>query len=294
MVATIHATENGRNNGIHTPTQGYINHVEWELQLASWRLIVCTNFMRRECQRALGTPWDKMDVIYNGVDSKKFEITLSGHERAQFRSRFAAPNEKIIFFIGRMVREKGVQVLLDALPKVRWHYNDSKLVICGGGYREHLVQQAKTLGVDRSVYFAGFLPDEDLGKMYHVADVACFPSLYEPFGIVALEAMAARTPVVVSEAGGLPEVVEHGVTGTTTYTGNANSLADGILSVLHHPRRAHQMAETAFERVQNVFNWSHIAQQTMDVYSRVWEEYLTSEFNPWPVVSEDATGSKPA
>jgi len=279
MLSTIHATENGRNNGIHTPTQGYINHVEWELQAASWRVIVCTQFMRLECQRALGTPLDKMDIIYNGVDPKKFKIKFPASERAEFRSRYARPNEKIIFFVGRMVREKGVQVLLEALPKIRWFYNDSKLVICGGGYRDHLVEQAKTLGVDQSVYFAGFVPDEDLLKMYHIADVACFPSLYEPFGIVALEAMASKTPVVVSEAGGLPEVVEHGVTGTTTYTGNANSLADGILSVLQDPRKARQMADTAYERVRNVFNWDHIAQQTIDSYSRVWEEYLASDFN---------------
>jgi glycosyltransferase involved in cell wall biosynthesis len=244
--------------------------------------------MRRECQRALGTPWEKMDVIFNGVDPKKFNIKFPNHARTEFRSRFAAPNEKIIFFVGRLVREKGVQVLIDAMPKIRWFYNDSKLLIVGGGYRDHLVSQARALGIDHAVYFAGFVPDEDLLKAYHVADVACFPSLYEPFGIVALEAMAAKTPVVVSDAGGLPEVVENGVTGTTTYAGNANSLADGVLSVLHDPRRAHQMAVTAYERVQSVFNWNHIAEQTTETYNRVWEEYLVSDFNPWPIAQEEA------
>ncbi|MDR3708376.1 MAG: glycosyltransferase family 4 protein [Capsulimonadaceae bacterium] len=290
LIATIHATEHGRNNGIHSPGQAYINHVEWELQAAAWRVIVCTDYMRRECQRALGTPWDKMDVIVNGVDPSKFANELSEHERAEFRSRYAAPNEKIIFFVGRLVREKGVEVLIQALPKIRWFYNDSKLLICGGGNRDHLVRLAQSLGIDKAVYFAGFVPDDDLLKIYQVADVACFPSLYEPFGIVALEAMAARVPVVVSDTGGLPEVVEHEVTGTTTYTGNANSLADGILDVLLHPIRARQKANTAFERVQNVFNWHRIAQQTAETYARVWEEYLVSDFNPWPVgieVDED-------
>lgn len=292
MLATIHATEHGRNNGIYTPTQGYINHVEWELQAASWRVIVCSDYMRRECQRALGTPWDKMDVIYNGVDPKKFELDFPDNERLAFRNRYAMPNEKIIFFVGRMVREKGVQVLLDAFPKIRWFYNDCKLIICGGGYRDHLVQQAQALGVDHAVYFAGFVSDEDLLKIYHVADVACFPSLYEPFGIVALEAMAAKTPVVVSDSGGLPEVVEHGVTGATTFTGNSNSLADGILSVLHDPRKARQMAETAYERVQNVFNWNHIAQQTVETYCRIWDEYLVSDFNPVPLPPEEPVKKK--
>ena len=134
-----------------------------------------------------------------------------------------------------MVREKGVQVLIEALPKVRWGYHDTKLLICGGGQRDHLVNLAAYLGMERHVYFAGFVPDDDLMKIYSIIDIACFPSLYEPFGIVALEAMAAHVPVVVSDAGGLPEVVENNVTGITTYAGNPNSLADGLLRLLHEP-----------------------------------------------------------
>ena len=278
MVATIHATENGRNDGIRTPTQQYINYVEWELQYASWRVIVCTDFMRRECEHALRTPWHKMDVIYNGVDSDKFKATMSPEEKAAFRSNYAAPNEKILFFVGRMVREKGVQVLIESLPKVRWCYNDAKLLICGGGYRDHLVSLAKNIGMEHQVYFTGFVPDEILLKIYQIIDIACFPSLYEPFGIVALEGMAAHVPVVVSDAGGLPEVVENGVTGTTTYAGNPNSLADGLLKVLHNPYYAAQMAQTAYQRVQTVFNWDVIAKQTTDVYDRVWSEYIVSEW----------------
>jgi glycosyltransferase involved in cell wall biosynthesis len=153
MAATIHATEYGRNNGITTPTQRYIASVEWELQNEAWRLIVCTEFMKRECQHALNTPWDKMDVVYNGVDPKKFAINFPENERAEFRARFAAPEEKIIFFVGRMVREKGVQVLIEALPKIRWGYHDSKLLIVGGGYRDHLVNLAHYVAMERHIYF---------------------------------------------------------------------------------------------------------------------------------------------
>jgi glycosyltransferase involved in cell wall biosynthesis len=281
MVATIHATENGRNNGIYTPTQGYINHVEWELQYAAWRVIVCSNYMRRECERALGTPWEKMEVIYNGVDPSKFKIDPPDYELAEFRARYAAPYEKIIFFVGRMVREKGVQTLIEALPKIRWEYRDAKLLICGGGYRDHLINLAKSIGMESQVYFTGFVSDDDLMKIYRVADVACFPSLYEPFGIVALEGLASHTPVVTSDAGGLPEIVEHGVTGTTTYAGNPNSLADGIVSVLKNPQKAHRMADIGYERVLSVFNWERIASQTTETYQRVWDEYTHSSFNTW-------------
>jgi len=281
MVATIHATEYGRNNGIGNPTQVYINSVEEELQHEAWRVIVCTEFMKLECEHALHTPWDKMDVVPNGVDAAKFKLPeFTWEEKAEFRSRYAAPEEKIIFFVGRMVREKGVQVLIEALPKVRWGYHDTKLLICGGGFREHLVNLAAYLGMEQHVYFAGFVPDEDLMKIYSIIDIACFPSLYEPFGIVALEGMAAGVPVVVSDAGGLPEVVENGVTGITTYAGNPNSLADGLLKLLHEPETGRRLVAAAHERVLSKFNWDTIATQTLAIYERVWYEYAFSDWKP--------------
>jgi glycogen(starch) synthase len=126
-------------------------------------------------------------------------------------------------------------------------------------------------------------------KIYSVIDIACFPSLYEPFGIVALEAMAAKVPVVVSDAGGLPEVVENNVTGITTYAGNPNSLADGLLKLLHEPDTAERLVDAAYERVLTTFNWHTIATQTISVYDRVWTEYLMSDWripNLTPAVVE--------
>ena len=137
---------------------------------------------------------------------------------------------------------------------------------------------AAYLGMERHVYFAGFVPDDDLMKIYSIIDIACFPSLYEPFGIVALEAMAAKVPVAVSDAGGLPEVVENNVTGITTYAGNPNSLADGLLKLLHEPDTADRLVEAAYDRVLTTFNWDTIAAQTAVVYERVWTEYLLSDW----------------
>jgi glycogen(starch) synthase len=276
LVATIHATEYGRNSGIHSEISRYINSIEVNLVTEAWRVIVCSEFMKGEVEYALRSPVDKLDVIYNGVHAEKFDFEFPAEEARTFRSQFAAPNERIAMFVGRGVREKGCQVLIDALPKVRAGYHDTKLVIAGGGYRQHLVEQASALGMTRHVYFTGFIPDEALLRLYKVSDVACFPSLYEPFGIVALEAMAARTPVVVSDAGGLPEVVEADVTGTVTWANNSDSLAWGILRILHNPAMAHEMAERAAERVQTVFNWDVIAEQTDRVYKRVEAEYAAS------------------
>jgi len=278
MVATVHATEFGRNNGIHNDMSRYIDHIERQLITEAWRVIVCSGFMKGEVEYALQCPPDKIDIIYNGIRWEKFEFDFPPEEAAAFRAQYAAPDEKIILFVGRGVREKGCQVLIDALPRVRASFPRAKLVIAGGGYRQHLVEQAEALGVAQHVYFTGFVPDDTLLRLYKVADVACFPSLYEPFGIVALEAMAAKVPVVVSDAGGLKEIVEHDVTGTVTWLNNPDSLAWGLLRVLNNPEHARQMAERAYERVKTFFNWQRIAKQTYDVYSRVWKEYKKSNW----------------
>lgn len=277
LIATVHATEFGRNSGhIHSDISRYINSIECNLVTEAWRVIVCSRYMQGEAEHALRSPSDKLDIIYNGIHAEKFDFDFPAEEAREFRAQFATPNEKIVMFVGRGVREKGAHVLIDAFPKVRSGYYDSKLVIAGGGYRQHLVDQANNLGMGRNIYFTGFIPDDALLRLYKVANVACFPSLYEPFGIVALEAMASQTPVVVSDAGGLPEVVEHDVTGTVTWKGNSDSLAWGILRALHNPAFAHGMAEQATERVKTVFNWDNIAEQTNEVYLRVWKEYRAS------------------
>ncbi len=278
LVATIHATEFGRNDGIHSEISRYINKIENDLVTEAWRVIVCSGFMKGEAEYALYAPADKLDVIYNGINVEKFDFKFTPKERTEFRSRFALPHEKMVMFVGRGVREKGCQVLIDAYPKVREGYHDVKFVIAGGGNRKHLIDQAADLGVSKRVLFTGFIPDDDLLRLYKVADIACFPSLYEPFGIVALEAMASKTPVVVSNSGGLPEVVEHDATGTITYTNNPASLAWGILRDLHDPEFAKKMATKAYDKTKKVFNWDLIAKQTEAVYERVWAEYSSS---PW-------------
>lgn len=273
LVATIHATEYGRNQGVRTDLQKYIHQQETALCDEAWRIIVCTNFMRLEVEYALHAPWDKMDVIPNGVHAEKFNFDFPHDEAAAFRNRFAAPHEKIVFFVGRMVREKGADVLVAALPSIRAQYPDVKLLVVGGGYRDHLVELANRLGVSNNVYFTGFVSDDDLLRIYKVADVACFPSRYEPFGIVALEAMAAGVPVVVSDAGGLPDVVEHDVSGTVVWADNADSLAWGVVRTLRDTGHSRWMAENARRRAVEVFNWENIAKQTSQTYERVWYEY---------------------
>ncbi len=275
LVSTIHATEHGRNSGIHTDLQRYIHDIERELAFESWRVICCSDYMKEEIAGVLEVPPDKIDVIPNGINPEKFDIEF---DKAEFRSYFAKPEEKIIFFVGRMVHEKGVQVLIEALPIIREAYNDCKLVIVGGGNKDHLIRRVNELGLNDRVYFTGYIDDETLVKLYSVIDVAVYPSLYEPFGIVALEAMAARVPVVVTDVGGLREVVDHGVAGLTAWSDNPDSLAWGISQMLKNPYTAKMMVENAYRKVTDVFNWTHIAEQTAEVYGRVWSEFEQSDW----------------
>jgi glycogen(starch) synthase len=135
------------------------------------------------------------------------------------------------------------------------------------------------------VQFAGFIPDEERDKIYRVADVAVFPSLYEPFGIVALEAMAACCPVVVAATGGLSEVVQLHETGLTVHPNDAGSLAWGILHSLQHSEWSRARAENALDAVRDLFNWSTIAAATVDVYNRAHLEWQTDDWGKQPVGS---------
>lgn len=272
LIATIHATEFGRHNGLYSDTHHYICGKEKLLAYNAWRIIVCTDYMRREVERALASPWDKVDVVYNGIRPEK-KHRQQNFDHWGFRRRFAEDGEKIVYYVGRMTYEKGVSVLLNAAPKVvREMAGYVKLVIIGGGNTDHLKQQAWNLGIWNNCYFTGFMSDDDLNKFQTIADCAVFPSLYEPFGIVALESFAARVPVVVSDTGGFPEVVRHTKTGIVTWTNDADSLAWGILEVLKNPGYAQWLIDNAYEDLERRFSWFKLAQQTEAVYGRVLHE----------------------
>jgi glycosyltransferase involved in cell wall biosynthesis len=258
--------------------QRQIASTEWQLTYEAWRVIVCSSYMDSEVHEVFHTPPDKMDVIPNGVRADKFDFDFSPPEAARFRSEFGHPEEKLIFFVGRMVPEKGAHLLIEALPKVRQRVPEARLVIVGGGDQSALTQRAEELEVTRFVRFTGYVPDEVLLRLYRVIDVACYPSLYEPFGIVALEAMAAGVPVVVSDAGGLPDVVQHNISGVVCPRGSSDALADAITGILRVPSRARQLADAGIRRARENFNWNRIAAQTQCVYQTVWEAYQKAEW----------------
>ncbi|GIW05655.1 MAG: glycosyl transferase [Dehalococcoidia bacterium] len=273
LVATVHATEWGRNHGsLTTDLQRAIHNAEWWLVYEAWRVITCTEFMCHEVETAFGAPADKIDVIPNGVDTTPFD-RLRSIDLSEFRARWALPHEPIVFNVGRIVWEKGVHVLVEAAPRVLTSRPDTKFVVAGtGGMLDSIRRRASQLGLDGRMLFTGFLPDADRDKLFVVADCTVFPSLYEPFGIVALEGFAARTPVVVSDVGGFSEVVRNHETGIHVSPNNPDSLAWGILHTLNHPEWSRARAANAYHEARTRFSWTTIAQQTIRTYEQIVAE----------------------
>jgi glycosyltransferase involved in cell wall biosynthesis len=269
IVATIHATEFGRHNGINNPRSEYIHSQERRLVNVAVQTIVCSEYMRQEVHQILGCKLENINVIYNGIRPEKKQRP-DDFDFWEFRRNFAADHEKIVYYVGRMTYEKGVFVLLNAAPKILWEMGgNAKFVFIGGGNTDHLKQQARDLNIWDKCYFTGFMSDENLDRFQTIADCAVFPSLYEPFGIVALESFAARVPVVVSDAGGLAEVVRHTKTGIVTWKWDSQSLAWGILEVLKNPGYAKWLIDNAYDELDKRFNWAKIATQTESVYFNV-------------------------
>lgn len=275
LFATVHSTEIGRRNGIHFDYEKMIHETEAWLTYEAWKVVCCSNYMVSHVRWAFGTPQDKLTMIPNGVNLGEY-TKLEGEDLSQFRSRYALPEEKIVLFVGRLVHEKGAQVLVNAMPKVLQKAN-AKFIIVGNGYmKEKLSDLVRNMGLSHKAIFTGFVNDQTLKRLQKCADVSVVPSLFEPFGIVALEAMAAKSPVVVSDTGGLSEIVEHDVTGVKVYMGNPDSLAWGVTRVLQDFGYANWIKTNAYKKVQEKYDWDKIAQQTRQAYETVLGEYSKS------------------
>jgi len=224
---------------------------------------------------AFGIPDDKLAMVPNGVNTQVYE-KLQRRNLVAFRRKFALPQERIVLYVGRLVYEKGVQILINAVPKVL-EKADTKFVIVGSGYmKEQLSKIVKNMGLEHKVLFTGFVDEESLAKLQICADASVVPSLFEPFGIVALEAMAAKSPVVVSDTGGLSEIVDHNLTGVKVYPNNAESLAWGITKILLDEKFRKQIRRKAYKKIREKYNWDKIAQQTKTMYEAVLGEYSQS------------------
>ena len=266
LVATIHATEAGRHQGwLPDETSRGIHSVEWWFSRAAARVVVCSSYMKWEVGRLFGVPPDKISVVPNGVRSAEWEAPQ--HAVAATRARYAGPGP-LIGFAGRLVHEKGVQDLLRAMPTLCREHPGLRLVIAGNGpcLKEHQ-EQAERMGLRRAVSFAGFMTEQNLAAMFAAADVAVVPSLYEPFGLVALEAAASGVPLAVAATGGLAEIIQPGISGMTFPCGDPDSLACAVSALLSDEPQARRLAAEAKRMVRHRYSWDVIADRSAATYA---------------------------
>jgi glycogen synthase len=267
LVATIHATEAGRHQGwLPGDLSRSIHAVETWLGAEADRVLVCSQYMRHEAEALFGLCAAKIDVIPNGVDIPRWET--SPERVAQARARFAGEGP-LLGFAGRLVYEKGVHHLLNALPELRRRHGGLRLVIAGDGpQRGELEGVAHRLGLAHAVHFTGFVGAE-LGPTMAATDAMVVPSIYEPFGLVALEAAAVGAPLAVAATGGLAEIVEPGVTGRTFPARDDRALAEAVWSQIADRDGARQMAKAAKAMVRERYGWGTVAARTAEVYEAV-------------------------
>jgi glycogen(starch) synthase len=273
LLVTVHATEHGRHQGwVDKPPQSTIHALEKRFARRADRVIVCSHYMREHVADVFEVAEDRLSVIPNGIDPTELQPVA---DLPALRGRFAAPDEKLVLLVGRLVYEKGFQLALDALPGVIRRVGGVRFLVAGSGpHEEELRKQAARLKLGEHGTFMGWIGDDVLHSLYAIADLCVIPSLYEPFSIVALEAMASGCPCIVADTGGLREVVPKEV-GLRFRPRSARSLGYMVERLLTDDALRDRLVTEASEHVLR-FDWDDIARQTLAVYDELGSGRATS------------------
>ncbi|MSX12006.1 MAG: glycosyltransferase, partial [Actinobacteria bacterium] len=265
LVVTIHATEYGRHQGwVDKHPQSWIHGVERSMAARADRLITCSYYMRGHVADIFELDEASVDVIANGIDPLDLQPV---DDLETLRAKFAAPDEQLVILVGRLVYEKGFQLALEALPPIIERVGKVRFLVAGSGTHEaELKKQAEELGLSEYGTFLGWIGDDVLHSLYRIADLCVIPSLYEPFGLVALEAMASGCPCIVADTGGLREVVPGGDrVGLRFNGGDADHLGVMIERMLTDAELRERLIAEASEHVLG-FDWVDVARETRELY----------------------------
>jgi len=240
------------------PFRRYINKADKIIAVSQAAAEFIEHFTRR----------DKIVVIPNGVDITRFNPVNS---TVPGSLPLSTPEKPIILYVGRLAYRKGIHVLLKAMPYILEAIPQTRLLIAGSGYMEGLIRLlVKSLNLEDHVELLGFVPDDELPSLYNLSDLFVLPSIYcESFGITLLEAMASGTPIVASETGGVPEVIENEVDGILFEKGNEIDLADAVVKVLSSPTLAEELAKNARKKVEERYSWTVVGEAIEEVYKDV-------------------------
>jgi len=269
LITTIHATEHGRHQGwVDKHPQSYIHGVERWITNRSDRVIACSYYMREQIADIFGVEGKRVSVIPNGIDPRDLQ-PQDPAELRRLRLEFADPDQKLVLLVGRLVYEKGFQLALEAMPGVIERVPGTRFLVAGSGTHEaELRRQAEGLGLMEHGTFLGWIGDDVLHSLYPIADICVVPSIYEPFGLVALEAMASGCPCLVADTGGLREVVPHEEAGLRFRARDPEALAEMAVRVLGDEQLGERLVSEGLEHIRR-FDWADIAEQTVGVYEQV-------------------------
>src|SRR3954453_19508289 len=233
------------------------------------RVITCSEFMRDHVNQVFRVAKRKITTIQNGIDPADLE-PVEPVDLPDLRARFAQPNEKLILLVGRLVYEKGFHLALEALEPVITRQGNVRFVVCGTGTAEaDLKDQARKLGLMKHGSFIGWTGDDMLHSLYRVADLCVVPSIYEPFGLVALEAMASGCLCLVADTGGLREVVPEDGTAALRFPARAWAPLGRMLEkMLTEEELRERLIAEAREHVLQ-FDWAEVARETAAVYEQL-------------------------
>ena len=270
----VHSTEYGRTLGNGSSVVSNIEHRGGIMA----DLIVTVSYAMKDELIRLGFPREKIQVCYNGVDPKKYNPEkVSKDQIRRIRESYGIKDDDLmILFLGRLVGVKGVDKLIMSMPHILSRYPKAKLVVVGvGDLQEYMTNLTRTMRLDDYVRFNfNFIPEEERILHYAACDVAVFPSHYEPFGIVALEAMAMEKPVVVGASGvsGMREIViscSEEQCGYHVDPNNPSDIAWGVMNALESPEKRRWLGKNGRKRVLQEFTWSRIAEKTLELYEQV-------------------------
>jgi glycosyltransferase involved in cell wall biosynthesis len=264
-ILTYHSTEYGRNSNQFGDWWEFreISGKEWYGGLIAKRVTAVSATLRNEVMTLYHVPEEKCEVIPNGIVPRSYRASIDpGEVKASYGIHPYAP---LILFIGRLVYQKGPDLLVEAIRKVCQHRGDAKVIVAGtGDMRQFLQERAKDLPVN----FVGYIPDSEYIRLLNATDVVVIPSRNEPFGLVLLEAWSAEKCVVASNVGGLSENIDAFVNGIKVGV-DPDSIAWGISTMLDEPWNAGALGIRGRNKVDRLFLWGPIVQRLTGAYSRV-------------------------
>ncbi|MBI5184082.1 MAG: glycosyltransferase family 4 protein [Nitrospinae bacterium] len=264
-ILTMHSTEYGRcGNNFYSGRSSRIRDHERHGTYCADRVIAVSGALKRELMWMYNLPDWKAKVVYNGINCHNYDGWINpGVVRGYYG---IGPMDPMVLFVGRMVYQKGPDLLVEAIPSILGYYPNAKFVFVGeGDMRWGVEEKAKAKGVYHATRFLGYRNGWSLIDLYKASDVVCVPSRNEPFGIVILEAWSTGKPIVVTSNGGPSEIVWHEVNGLKVYD-NRDSIAWGIGTLFMDFERARWMGRNGRRTVEGGFSWEAIADQVLDVY----------------------------